>query len=90
MQVTKNEKIVKVLQEETYDIKGLSKAEAIAILIVLGRTNGNLLYPTYKALLSELGANCASLSYELRTGSGEIDILDVYALESKIKQLTQE
>ena len=32
MQVTKNEKIVKVVQEETYDIKGLTKAEAIALL----------------------------------------------------------
>lgn len=90
MQVTKNEKIVKVVQEETYDIKGLTKAEAIAILITLGRTNGNLLYPIYKTLLSELGDDCNNLGGDLRTGSGEVDILDVYSLESKIKQLAQE
>ena len=90
MQVTKNEKIVKVVQEETYDIKGLSKAEAIAILIVLGRTNGNIMYPVYKALLAKLDSTCNDLGKDLRTGSGEIDILDVHRLESKIKQLAQE
>ena len=40
MQVTKNEKIVKVVQEETYDIKGLTKAEAIALLFLVSNTNG--------------------------------------------------
>ena len=90
MQVTKNEKIVQVVQEETYDIKGLSKAEAIAILIVIGRTNGSLLYPTYKALASELGEECEDLGVELRTSSGQYDIQDVLTLESKINKLAQE
>ena len=50
MQVTKNEKIVQVVQEETYDIKGLSKAEAITLLLLLSNANGKHSHNIYRVL----------------------------------------
>lgn len=57
MQVTKNEKIVQVVQEETYDIKGLSKAEAIVLLLLLSKANGSTAYDIYHVLDVSLGMN---------------------------------
>ena len=83
MQVTKNEKIVKVVQEETYDIKGLTKAEAIALLLVAGNTNGNLLFDFYHNLKDSLGEDF-NFPHSLREVGGKIAIQDVKALEEKI------
>lgn len=87
MQVTKNEKVVKVIQEETYDIKGLTKAEAIALLLVTGNTNGTLLYDFYHNLKVSLGDDCL-LSAGLRDLNGKITIQDVASLEDKINKLS--
>lgn len=83
MQVTKNEKIVKVVKEETYDIKGLSKAEAIALLLVAGNTNGDLLYDFYHNLKDSLGNNF-DFPHNLRDINGKLAIQDLKALEEKI------
>lgn len=83
MQVTKNEKVVKVVKEETYDIKGLTKAEAIALLAVAGNTNGTLLYDFYHNLKVSLGDDCR-LSAGLRDLNGKIAIQDIKALEEQI------
>lgn len=83
MQVTKNEKIVKVVQEETYDIKGLSKAEAIALLLVTGNTNGTLLYNFYHNLKVSLGEDF-NFPHCLLEVNGKIAVQDVKALEEKI------
>lgn len=89
MQVTKNEKIVKVVQEETYDIKGLTKAQAIALFAVIGRTNGKLLYDVYLELKVQL-TDKLYLGDFLETNTGEHEILNVKAIEHRINVLAQE
>lgn len=89
MQVTKKEKIVKVVKEETYDITGLSKAEVIALFAVIGRTNGKHLYSTYLQLKNEL-TDKLYLGDFLETDTGEHCILNVHAIESRIDILAQE
>lgn len=86
MQVTKNEKIVKVVQEETYDIKGLTKAEAIALLLLLSKTNGGLTYHTYLGLDNSLGMN--NLIDELI--HFDVPTIDLASVRSQIEQLAQE
>lgn len=83
MQVTKNEKILKVVKEETYDIKGLTKAEAIALLLVAGNTNGTLLYDFYHNLKVSLGEDF-NFPHSLREVGGKIAIQDLITLEEKI------
>ena len=89
MQVTKNEKIVKVIKEETFDITGLTKAQAIALYAVVGRTNGALLYEIYLELKKQLGQEFY-VGGELETTEGEQHIQNVRAIEAKINQLAQE
>lgn len=89
MQVTKNEKIVQVIKEETFDITGLTKAEAIALYAVVGRTNGELLYEIYLELKKQLGQEFY-VGGELETTEGEQHIQNVRAIEAKINQLAQE
>lgn len=86
MQVTKNEKIVKVVQEETYDIKGLNKAEAIALLLVLSKTNGRLIYNTYLGLDKSLGMN--NLIDELI--HFDVPTIDLASVGPQIEKLAQE
>jgi len=91
MQVTKNEKIVKVVQEETYDIKGLTKAEAIALLALTACTNGRLLFPIYQNLNRLLGMqNSIEDHVRLLDTKGDEFVADLCAIESKIKQLAWE
>lgn len=86
MQVTKNEKVVKVIQEETYDIKGLTKAEAIALLLLLSKTNGGLTYNLYLGLDESLGMN--NLIEERIHFS--IATIDLASVREQIEQLAQE
>lgn len=90
MQVTKNEKIVKVVQEETYDIKGLTKAEAIALLAILACTNGSLLFPIYQNLdrLLDMGNNIDNI-IPLRDSNGNKFTADLCAVINKIDKLAQ-
>ena len=89
MQVTKNEKIVQVIKEETFDITGLTKAQAIALYAVIGRTNGNHLYEIFLELKYQLGQKFY-VGGELETLTGEQHIQNVDALEAKINLLAQE
>ena len=86
MQVTKNEKIVKVLQEETYDIKGLTKAEAIALLLLLSKTNGSIAYNIYSVLDVSLRMNN---QVDSRI-SLIIPTIDLHSVRHEIEQLAQE
>lgn len=52
MQVTKNEKIVQVIKEETFDITGLTKAEAIALLALVANSNGDFCMIFTKILMN--------------------------------------
>lgn len=91
MQVTKNEKIVKVVQEETYDIKGLTKAEAITLLLLLSKTNGGLLFPVYQNLDRLLDMqNEVDVRVPIYDCNGNKLTVDLHAVESKIKQLAGE
>ena len=91
MQVTKNEKIVKVVQEETYDIKGLTKAEAIALLALIANTNGRLLLPIYQNLDRLLDMqNEVDVRLPIYDCNGNKFIADLHNVESKIKQLAGE
>ena len=86
MQVTKNEKIVKVVQEETYDIKGLTKAEAIALLLLLANSNGKYAYNIYCSLDKSLGMdNDVSERIGLYA-----PCIDLQSVQDKIEQLAQE
>ena len=89
MQVTKNEKIVQVIKEETFDITGLTKAQAIALYAVISRTNGNHLYEIFLELKKQLGQKFY-VGGELETTTGEQHILDVNAIKAKINLLAQE
>ena len=89
MQVTKNEKIVKVIKEETFDITGLTKAEAIALYAVVGRTNGKHLYKIFLELDKQLGQKFY-VGDDLETDTGDHSILNVRAIESRINLLAQE
>lgn len=86
MQVTKNEKIVKVVQEETYDIKGLSKAEAIVLLLLLSNANGNTAYYIYKGLNESLGM---SNLVNKRIGFS-VPTIDLHSVRHEIEKLAQE
>lgn len=86
MQVTKNEKVVKVVKEETYDIKGLTKAEAIALLLLLSKTNGRLAYNLYLGLDESLGMN-NSIGELIHFDIATIDLASVH---EQIEQLAQE
>lgn len=86
MQVTKNEKIVQVVQEETYDIKGLTKAEAIVLLLLLAKSNGDIAYNVYKELDKSLGMNNRvdnSISLTVPT-------IDLHSVRHEIEKLAQE
>ena len=86
MQVTKNEKIVQVVQEETYDIKGLSKAEAIVLLLLLSKTNGSIAHNIYSVLDASLRMNNRvdnSISLTVPT-------IDLHSIQHEIEQLAQE
>ncbi len=89
MQVTKNEKIVQVIKEETFDITGLTKAQAIALYAVVGRTNGELLYEIFLELKKQLGQKFY-VGDELKTTEGEQHIQNVNAIEVEINLLAQE
>lgn len=89
MQVTKNPKIVKVIKGETFNITGLTKAEAIALYAVVGRTNGKHLHDVYLQLKKEL-TDELYLGDVLETDTGERSILNVRAIESRINLLAQE
>ena len=89
MQVTKNEKIVQVIKEETFDITGLTKAQAIALYAVISRTNGNHLYEIFLELKKQLGQKFY-VGDELETITGEQHIQNVAAIEAKINLLAQE
>jgi len=86
MQVTKNEKIVKVVQEETYDIKGLSKAEAITLLLLLSNTTGNTAYNIYRGLNESLGMNNL---VSKRVGFS-FPTIDLHSVRHEIDKLAQE
>lgn len=86
MQVTKNEKIVQVLQEETYDIKGLSKAEAIVLLLLLSKSNGDYAYNIYYALDKSLKMNNQIDSHI----SFSVPTIDLHSVRHEIKKLAQE
>ena len=88
MQVTKNEKIVKVLQEETYDIKGLSKAEAIAIMLLTGRSCGWVTNKVYHGLRNEL-AKYSNLSI-VDVQTSKESAFDLRDLQEKINSLDKE
>lgn len=85
MQVTKNEKIV---QEETYDIKGLTKAEAIAIMLLTGRSCGWVTNKVYHGLRDKL-AKYSNLSIVDVQTSKEI-AFDLRDLQEKINSLDKE
>jgi len=88
MQVTKNEKIVKVVQEETYDIKGLTKAEAIAIMLLTGRSCGWVTNRVYHGLRDKL-AKYSNLSIvDVQTSEGSA--FDLRDLQEKINSLDKE
>lgn len=85
MQVTKNEKIV---QEETYDIKGLTKAEAIAIMLLTGRSCGWITNKVYHGLRDKL-AKYSNLSIvDVQTSEGSA--FDLRDLQEKINSLDKE
>ena len=86
MQVTKNEKIVKVVQEETYDIKGLTKAEAITLLLLLSKTNGSIAYNIYSVLDVSLRQNNR---VDTRI-SLSIPTIDLHSVRHEIEKLAQE
>lgn len=86
MQVTKNEKIVQVVQEETYDIKGLSKAEAITLLLLLSKTNGSIAYNIYSVLDASLRQNNR---VDTRI-SLSIPTIDLHSVRHEIEKLAQE
>lgn len=88
MQVTKNEKIVKVVQEETYDIKGLSKAEAIAIMLLTGRSCGWIMNKVYHGLHNEL-AKYSNLSI-VDVQTSKESTFDLRDLQEKINSLDKE
>lgn len=86
MQVTKNEKIVQVVQEETYDIKGLTKAEAITLLLLLSKTNGSIAYNIYSVLDVSLRQNNR---VDTRI-SLSIPTIDLHSVRHEIEKLAQE
>lgn len=86
MQVTKNEKIVQVIQEETYDIKGLTKAEAIALLLLLSKTNGSHAHGIYHVLDVALEMN----NQVDRRISLNIPAIDLHSVQHQIEKLAQE
>lgn len=86
MQVTKNEKIVKVVQEETYDIKGLTKAEAIVLLLLLSNTNGSIAHDIYSVLDVSLRMNNRVDSRI----SLSIPTIDLHSVRHEIEKLAQE
>ena len=88
MQVTKNEKIVQVVQEETYDIKGLSKAEAIAIMLLTGRSCGWVANKVYHGLHNEL-AKYSNLSI-VDVQTSKESTFDLRDLQEKINSLDKE
>jgi len=88
MQVTKNEKIVKVVQEETYDIKGLSKAEAIAIMLLTGRSCGWVTNNIYHGLRNKL-AKYSNLSI-VDVQTSKESTFDMRGLQEKINSLDKE
>ena len=91
MQVTKNEKIVKVIKEETFDITGLTKAQAIALLALVANSNGNFLYDLYKNLDEQLGMrNGIDQKVPLRDYKGNTFTANFCAVAGVINQLAQE
>ena len=88
MQVTKNEKIVQVLQEETYDIKGLTKAEAIAIMLLTGRSCGWVTNNIYHGLRNKL-AKYSNLSI-VDVQTSKESAFDLRDLQEKINRLDKE
>ena len=86
MKVTKNEKVVKVVQEETYDIKGLTKAEAIALLLLLSNTNGSIAHDIYSVLDVSLRMNNRVDSRI----SLSIPTIDLHSVRHEIEKLAQE
>lgn len=91
MQVTKNEKIVQVIKEETFDITGLTKAEAIALLALVANSNGDFLYDLYKNLDEQLDMkNSIDLKVPLRDYKGNKFTADFCAIAGVINLLAQE
>ena len=85
MQVTKNEKIVKVVQEETYDIKGLTKAEAIALLFLVSNTNGRHTRSIYDKLDEALEMD----NQVGRHISLNIPTIDLHSVQHQIEKLAR-
>jgi hypothetical protein len=91
MQVTKNEKIVQVIKDETFDITGLTKAQAIALLALVVNSNGDFLYDLYKELDKQLGMrNSIELKVPLRDYNGDKFTADFCAVAGIINLLAQE
>jgi hypothetical protein len=91
MQVTKNEKIVQVSKEETFDITGLTKAQAIALLALVANSNGDFLYDLYKNLDEQLGMrNSIDLKVPLRHYNGDKFTANFCAVAKVINKLAQE
>lgn len=91
MQVTKNEKIVQVIKGETFDITGLTKAQAIALLALVANSNGNFLYDLYKNLDEQLDMkNQITSKVPLRHYNGDKFTANFCAVAKVINKLAQE
>lgn len=91
MQITKNEKIVQVIKEETFDITGLTKAQAIALLALVAHSNGDFLYDLYKNLDEQLDMrNAIDQKVPLRDYKGNKFTANLCAVAGLINKLAQE